>query len=82
MAAKAAYKNGISDKDWSQEIKNALIKNNLPFETDLKICDLLSVMLHDKKITSSGITLVLPKTLGHCVLHKISTQDLEKFISA
>ena len=81
MAARAAYKTGISSEDFSPAIADILSRNNLPSSTDIPASDLLSVMLLDKKRKSGSITLVLPKKIGECVLHKIPVCELENFIN-
>lgn len=80
MAARMAYKAGISKEDFTDEIADALIKNNLPVSTNFSKSDLLSAMLRDKKRTSSGITLVLPEKIGNCILHKVPVLDLENYL--
>ena len=81
MAARATFKEGISKEDFSPIISDVLLRNNLPVSTDIPAPELLSVMLLDKKRKSESITLVLPKTIGECILYKIPTCELEKFIN-
>lgn len=81
MASEAGYKLGISKEDCSKDIISVLKKNNLPYKCDFSPADLLSVMLKDKKRTSSHITLVLPEEMGKCILYKCPVDNLENFVN-
>ncbi len=81
MASRAGYKMEISKEDYSNDIVSVLKKNNLPYRCEFSPKELLSVMLKDKKRTSSNITLVIPQELGKCVLYKCPVDQLENFIN-
>lgn len=80
MAARASFKLGVSSVDLSDEIAKVLKLNKLPVSCDFSAKELLSVMHKDKKRTSNGITLVLPREIGNCVLFPCREERLKEFI--
>jgi len=76
----AAWRLGLSEVDCSEPITTALLANNLPHAVPFTARELALAALQDKKRRGDTITLVIPKRIGHCVLHKISVTALEDFI--
>lgn len=80
LAARGAYKTGMTETDCTPALLEILRKYNLPTETEFDAQALYRQALADKKRDGGQITLILPKTLGNCVLHKIDTAALLPFI--
>lgn len=80
MISRAAYKLGLSDYDCSEPIISVLEKNNIPVSFECSVDALLNIIMQDKKRKGDTITLVLPKEIGKCYLHKINCSELRKFI--
>lgn len=78
--SKAAWRLGLSEIDCSIPIAAALQANQLPLEVPFTAGELAEAALLDKKRRGDTITLVIPKRIGHCVLHKVSVTALEDFI--
>jgi len=77
LAARAAVKMGMLDEIAVDEVIEILEKYDLPTKTDIDPSKLLEVMLNDKKRTGDSINLVLPESIGHCVLKKMNVSDLK-----
>jgi len=65
------------DESAVDEVIEILEKYDLPTKTDIDTSKLLEVMLNDKKRTGDSINLVLPESIGHCVLKKMNVSDLK-----
>lgn len=82
IASKGAYKMGYCDTDISEEIKEILIKNNLPVSCSFSAEELCRVSLSDKKRSGDTIKLIIPEKTGKCVGKKIPTEQILGFIKA
>ncbi len=82
IASKGAYATGYCNCDISGEIKDVLIKNNLPVSCDFPAEDLFAVACSDKKRSGNTIKLIIPECMGNCVGRKIPTDDMLSFIKA
>lgn len=80
VITKAAYKTGVCDESVYDELIKTLKICNLPTECSFSAEEIYKTAMSDKKRTGDTITLVLPKSIGECVLEKISTADLYEFI--
>lgn len=80
LAARGAYRSGMTDTDCTAPLIKLLQKYDLPTATEYSAEQLFSHALSDKKRDGSSITLVIPKTSGACVLKKVSTDALLPFI--
>ena len=82
MAAvtRAAEKLGICEKGTADTLCITLKKCSLPTECAFSAKELYGVMLSDKKRAGNTITLVVPKKIGECVLHKIPVGELLNFV--
>ena len=76
----AAEKKGLCETGTYQEVLKTLEKCELPTTCSYSANELYSVTLSDKKRAGNSITIVLPKTIGKCVLHKVSTDELLEYI--
>lgn len=78
LMARGAYKCGLTETDCTAELIAILQKYHLPTETKFRAADLVAHALSDKKRDGDKITLIVPKTLGECVLYKTDTAMLKK----
>ena len=58
------------------DIYEALEKNSLPTSIAISAEQIVAALLRDKKRMGNEITLVIPKRIGLCELHKISVKNL------
>lgn len=82
MIARAAAKFGFCTEETRDEIVSLLTKYGLPTETDQSPEELYQTALGDKKRKGGSLTLVVPQEIGTCLLHRISVEDLPKWIEA
>lgn len=82
IASKGAYSLGMCDCDISEEIKEVLIKNNLPVSCDFSAEALYNVSCSDKKRSGNSIKLIVPEKMGKCVGKKVPTEQMLDFIKA
>ncbi len=82
IASKGAYKMGYCDNDISDEIKEVLIKNNLPVSCSFSAEALYNVAVSDKKRSGDSIKLIIPERTGKCVGKKVPTEQMLDFIKA
>lgn len=75
MAADAAN----LDADLRNRLVQCLLKNGLPVSCDFTADALLSAALSDKKRSGNMLTLVLPKSIGQCVLQKVPIDQLPEY---
>ncbi|MCL2022906.1 MAG: 3-dehydroquinate synthase [Oscillospiraceae bacterium] len=60
-------------------LEKALKRHNLPVILPYPMDELMPYVLSDKKRASDFITLVLPKKIGECVLHKMPISEITAF---
>lgn len=82
MIARAAEKLGFCAGTVRREIENLLLSYGLPIRTDQCANDLYAAAQGDKKRQGGSITLVVPKEIGTCILHKIPVTELPLWIEA
>lgn len=82
MAFKAAEKMGMCSSADGKRVSELLAKFDLPLSCDCAFESLLSAMQSDKKRAGAEITLVLPRSLGECVLHTIEMSKLPEVLAS
>lgn len=82
MIARAGLRNGITTEECCNSIIKACRKCKLPTESLYPTSLLISAMLQDKKRRGDNITLVVPVSIGHCILHTIPIDKLTEFFDA
>lgn len=80
IITKAAESLGICDSGMSQSLSDLLTECGLPTKCPYLAEELYKVALSDKKRSGDYITVVLPKTLGECMLKKITVDELLEYI--
>lgn len=81
MMARAAYRKGYCDADTALRIEEALRVNDLPTRTDYSAEEIHRHCLTDKKFVRSGITIIVPRRIGHCELVQISAEELRSWVT-
>lgn len=81
IISRACEKQGLCEKGISEEIEKALKSFDVKTDISYSANQLTDHAMSDKKRKGNKITLVIPEALGKCVLHTISTDKLEEFIS-
>lgn len=82
MMARAAARFGFCTAETRDQILALLHQYQLPTETTLKPEALHRLALGDKKRRGGLLTLVVPRSMGDCVLHEIPVEELPRWISA
>jgi len=80
MISRAAVAMGFCDELAARRIIELLSKLGLPTDTEFSTEELAQAALHDKKRSGNRLTLVLPTSIGSCVLHDIDMGELPKVI--
>lgn len=71
----------ICSADTCRDIISLITHCGLPTSTEFSADKLAQAALSDKKRSGGNITLVLPKSIGTCVLQDMATEELAHFIS-
>ena len=79
VVTRACVKRGMVDRSVLDVLESLLKKNGLSDRCTLSAAELARGALADKKRRGESITLVVPASLGKCVLFPVSTADLEAF---
>ena len=78
--ARAACRHGLCGKDTAVEIEEILSIYGLPTDTEQAHDTILSTALGDKKRRGSSVSLVVPREIGRCELHKVCVDELGDWI--
>ncbi len=81
IMARAAEKMGMCDAGIYDEIKAMCREYSLPTEVSYNASELFSFAMSDKKRAAGYVTLVIPKTRGESILHKVPEAEMEKFFA-
>jgi len=81
MVSRAAVSLGFCTAETCRNIEELLTRFGLPTRTEIPHCDLLQAALGDKKRQGDKLTLVVPKEIGHCILHRIGVEELPRWIA-
>ena len=80
IISRAAYKCSFCDENYTDIIASLNKKYSLPVSTDFSASELSSAAMADKKRSGDKIKLIIPETLGNCVIKSVPTSELEKII--
>lgn len=81
VIARAAAKCGLCDADAARRLINALQAHGLPTDNPYAADKLLEAAMRDKKRRGDRLTLIVPRTVGDCMLHDIAVDDLAWWIT-
>ena len=82
MMAQLAFRQGWTQENCAPAIAAALRRYDLPTATDFTPAQLLPYLLGDKKRAGGKLTLVIPESLGKCVLYQIAVEELKKILDS
>ena len=82
LVSKAGCALGICSNEASARIQAVLNKFGLPVSTDLSPDALYEGALSDKKRSNNLVNLIIPKTIGDCIIYPLEIQKLKFFIEA
>ncbi|WP_243661178.1 3-dehydroquinate synthase [Miniphocaeibacter halophilus] len=80
IIARASEKKNLAKERISEKIEKALIKNNLPINSEYSTEELYEKAIKDKKVLGSNINLIIPERIGKCKLYNIKTEEIKEFI--
>lgn len=78
--ARASYKMGLSEDDFSKELISTFKKHGLPTQYEFNTDEILKILKHDKKINKNLINIILPIKIGEVTNKKISFDELREII--
>lgn len=81
MASDISVKLGLCTPQVRDEIHDAVRRNSLPLISGVGSEQLLEVMKTDKKHSGESVDLILPKTIGQCVIEPVSFAVLERLLN-
>ncbi|MBR4518229.1 MAG: 3-dehydroquinate synthase [Victivallales bacterium] len=81
MISQLAYQQGWTREACAPAIAAALQRYGLPTATDFTSVQLMPYLLGDKKRSGNKLTLVIPETIGHCVLKTIAVEELQDILA-
>ena len=82
IVARAGSALGICNTNIAKAIIDILRIFGLPTETALSADALYSSALSDKKRSGGIVNLIVPKTIGNCVIYPIAVEEMKAFIEA
>lgn len=82
IVAKAANTYGICSDDALQNILQIIETFQLPAVTEYASQQLYESALSDKKRSGGTVNLIVPQTIGSCIIYPISVTQLKSFIEA
>lgn len=82
LAARAAVHLGITDPQTADDIETVVRSYGFDTACPYTAEQLYDAALSDKKRSGDSITLVLPKEIGNCILHKIPCLELLPILQA
>ena len=82
IVSKAAYKLGICHVSTYEHIHSILDKFSLPTISAYSANEIYSAALSDKKRAGSTVNLIVPKSIGNCILYPTPISELLFFIKA
>jgi len=82
IVSRAATKLGICTEDTCEQILHTLHQFSLPTETQCTGQELYESALSDKKRAGGNVNLVIPKSIGNCILQATPVDQLKAFIEA
>lgn len=82
IVTRSATDCGICNTDTCKQVLHVLEKFGLPAGTKFSASMLYTWALSDKKRSADTVNLIVPKTIGDCIILPTKTNELESFIEA
>ena len=80
IVSKAGVRSGFCDASVANDIISILNQFNLPFQTGFSAEQLYCSALSDKKRSGGTVNLIIPQTIGSCIIKTIPVSELMTFI--
>ncbi len=80
MITKASVRKKLCEETVLNELSALLDKYGLPKDAPFDQEAIVDAMMNDKKSKGDHITLVVPRSIGHCELMKISKNDISSWV--
>lgn len=80
IITKACVKNGLCEKNVENELVEIIEKFKLPINSPYKTDEMIEIIKNDKKRKGDNITLVVPESLGKCVLKTIPIAEIKNLL--
>lgn len=80
LVTKAAVQHGICEEAVFERVLNLIQQYGLPTKTNYSPDTLLQAMYSDKKRAGQTISLIVPTTVGHCEIRRMTMTDMESFL--
>ena len=82
VITRACVAHGLCAPQCAVRLEKLLQQFDLPVRTDFTVEQLYPVMLSDKKRRSDTVNLIIPETIGRCVVRPFRTDELPEFMKA
>lgn len=82
IVSKAGHTMGICDQDTYDAILDILVKFGLPIKSNDSADALHRCALSDKKRAGGTVNLIIPQTIGNCIISPTPVEQLKSFIEA
>ena len=82
IVSRAGRKYGICSKDVTDRLLSILEKFELPTNTDYSADAIFQTALSDKKRFGNTVNLIIPRSIGDCVIYPLPVNDTLAFIEA
>lgn len=82
IVTRAAATYGICDQEAGNQILSILEQFDLPTQTDASGADLFLAALSDKKRSGNTVNLIVPASIGSCLIRPTPVEELKPFIEA
>jgi len=82
IVTRAAEKLGFCSTETRNKILNIFQYFNLPITTDTDSDTIYEHALSDKKRSGDTVNLIIPQSIGNCIIHKVTLAEMKTFIEA
>jgi 3-dehydroquinate synthase len=82
MVTRTAAKLGLCDPNTPSELENVLLAFDLPIHTSYSQDEIFHNALSDKKRSADIINLIIPTTIGNCIIYPTPVSQLPDLIKA
>ena len=80
IATKISENLGLCEKNTHKELEKILSLYNLPVKYDVDVKMLYDACLSDKKRKSTTLSVILPKSIGECIIYDVQVQDFYELL--
>lgn len=82
IVSKAGVVHGICDSHANLQIRTVIEQFGLPLSTSASAHELYTCALSDKKRTGDIVNMIIPKSIGNCVIQPTPVDKIQSFIKA